>query len=129
MVGLDLDIPMGARRSKENAQIAVCSSLLDATTQNNYFYNTSFTSQALSVGEACPVTDLLLTNLTLSQTSSDVQGFVNPPRVRGKGQGFFKGFISLISKYKLSLSNVELEKISSKEASLPLQHLILFRIH
>ena len=92
VVELDLDILMGARRSKENAQIAVCSSLLDATTQNNYFYNTSFTSQALSVGEACPVTDLLLTNLTLSQTSSDVQGFVNPPRVRGKGQGFLRGF-------------------------------------
>ena len=39
------------------------------------------------------------------------------------------GFISLISKYKLSLNNVELEKISSKEASLPLKHLVLFRIH
>jgi hypothetical protein len=83
--------------------------------------------------------------------NSDVQGFVNPPRVRGKGQkgkgqgkdfmtlnkpltlvkgqGFFRGSISLISKYELSLNNVESEKISSKEASLPLQHLVLFRIH
>ena len=69
-----------------------------------------------------------------------MQGFVNPPRVRGKGQkgkgkgkgfsrGFLRGFISLKSKYKSSLNNVELEQISSKEASLPLQHLVLFRIH
>ena len=47
----------------------------------------------------------------------------------GVFQGFFRSFISLISKYKLSLNNVESEKISSKEASLPLQHLVLFRIH
>ena len=80
-----------------------------------------------------------------------MHGFVNPPRVRSKGQkgkgqgkdfmtlnkpltlvkgqGFLRGFISLISKYKLRLNNVESEKISSKEASLPLQHLVLYRIH
>ena len=71
---------------------------------------------------------------------SDVQGFVtkgqgkdfltlNKPLTLVKGQGFPRGFISLKSKYKLSLNNVELEKISSKEASLPLQHFVLFRIH
>ena len=96
------------------------------------------------------------------EIDSDVQGLVNPPRVKGrgqegkgqgkdfmtlnkpltllKGQGFFRGFsrvfISLISRYsrccmpiKLSVSNVESEKRSSKEASLPLQHLVLFRIY
>jgi hypothetical protein len=92
--------------------------------------------------------EIMRVNMILN---NDVQGFVNPPRVRGKGQkgkgqgkdfmtlnkpltlikgqGFFRGFISLISKYELSLNNVESEKISSKEASLPLQHLVLFRIH
>jgi len=92
---------------------------------------------------------------------SDVQEFVNPPRVKGRGhqgkgqgkdfmtlnkpltllgQGFFRGFsgvlVSLISRYstcympiKLSLNNVESEKRSSKEASLPLQHLVLFRMY
>ena len=78
-----------------------------------------------------------------------MQGFVNPPRVRGKGQkgkGQGKDFLTLNKPLTLvkgfpgvsqgfyfsknqSLNNVELEKISSKEASLPLQHLVLFRIH
>ena len=50
-------------------------------------------------------------------TISDVQGFVTPPRVRVRVrvfQGFLRGFISLKSKYKLSLNNIELEKFSSK---------------
>ncbi|EDR06664.1 uncharacterized protein LACBIDRAFT_328540 [Laccaria bicolor S238N-H82] len=56
--------------------------------------------------------------LALFVVFSDVQGFVNPPRVRGKGQegkgqgsgvfqGFFRGFISLIS----SLSNYLLQTL------------------
>jgi hypothetical protein len=94
--------------------------------------------------------------------TSDVQGLVNPPRVKGggqegkgqgkdfmtlnkpltllKGQGFCWGFsgvfISLISRYsrccmpiKLSVNDVESKKRPSKEASLPLQHLLLSRIH
>jgi hypothetical protein len=93
---------------------------------------------------------------------SDVQGLVNPPRVKGggqegkgqgkdfmtlnkpltllKGQGFCWGFsgvfISLISRYsrccmpiKLSVNDVESKKRPSKEASLPLQHLLLSRIY
>ena len=91
-----------------------------------------------------------------------MQGLVNPPRVKGRGQegrgqgkdfmtlnnpltllkghGFFRGFsgvfISLISRnsrccmpINLSLNNVESEKRPSKEASLPLQCLLLFRIY
>ena len=91
-----------------------------------------------------------------------MQGLVNPPRVKGrgqegkgqgkdfmtlnkpstllKGQGFCRGFagvfISLISRYfrwclpiKLSLNDVESKKRSSKVVSLPLQHLVLFRIY
>ena len=65
---------------------------------------------------------------------------LNKPLTLLKGQGFFRGFsgvlISLISRYsrccmpiKLSLSNVESEKRSSKVASLSLQHLVLFRMY
>jgi len=65
---------------------------------------------------------------------------LNKPLTLLKGQGFFRGFfgvfISLISRYsgccvpiKLSLNDVESKKRLSKEASLPLQDLVLFRIH
>ena len=92
---------------------------------------------------------------TRFKKTSDVQGFSNPPRVRGRGQegkgqgkdfmtlnklltllkGFSGVFLSLISRYskcfmpiKLSLNNVASEKRLSKEASLPLQDLVLFTI-
>jgi len=82
-----------------------------------------FMEQKCNIQWLCNTVPLPFVSLWNSSTSllnSDVQGFVNPPRVRGKGQegkgqgkdfvtlnkpltllkgqGFFKGFISLISR-------------------------------